>query len=105
MASMEQQPVVEIHAGGRRLSAAAHGPQDSRLTPGQVAALQNTLATLMAGFRPPEERIERSGMRIDTLEIELGFKIETGTGGILRLLLDASAEASISAKVVWKQAS
>lgn len=96
-------PNVEIHVSEDRLSAAAGGGRESRLSPEQIAALQKTLATLVAGFRPPEPRDDDGALRLSSLEVELGFKIETGSGSMIKLIFDASAEASITAKIGWSR--
>jgi hypothetical protein len=99
-------PIVEIYiARSRRVSAAASstGGSESRLSPEQVLALQQTLTSFVSGFHPPEVHEEHAGFRLDSLEVELSFKVETGAGSMLKLLLDASAEASIKANVVWNR--
>lgn len=96
-----EKPTVEIHVAPSRMSAAAGAQRDTRLSDEQIAALQLTLANLVAGFRPPKEEPPDSGLRLNSIEIELGFKVETGSGSVLKLLLDASAEANITAKVAW----
>jgi hypothetical protein len=98
-------PVVEIHVAADGISAAASGPSDSRLSPEQIAAIQQTLMSLVSGFRPPSVDADKGkgGLQLGSLELELGFKLETGAGTVLKLLLNATAEASIKAKVVWGQ--
>ncbi len=98
------QPLVEIHVADGGLSAAAGGGHGSRLSSDQILALQATLGTLVSGFRPPKTHEEGDGLRLASLEIELGFKVETGSGSVLKLIFDASGEASITAKVVWSRA-
>jgi hypothetical protein len=57
-------PVVEIHVARSHGGAAASGERDSRLSPEQIAALQQTISGLVSGFRPPEHGA--GGSRVST---------------------------------------
>jgi hypothetical protein len=95
-------PAIEIHVG-RSYSAAASAVSDSKLSPEQIEALQTTIASLISGFRPPDPPATEDKFGLDSLEIEIGFKVETSSGTALKLLLDAKGEANIRAKVVWSR--
>jgi len=99
-------PVVEIHAPKGKLGAAA-GIGDTLLSGGQIVALQQTITTLVAGFQPPSENQAKAAgdasVRFESLEVELGFKLELSAGSVLKLVFDASSEASITAKVTWSR--
>ena len=97
----ENTPKVEIHVDQNRLSAAASGQTDTKLSDAQISVLQSTLTTLATGFQPPKQKEDDGQLSIKNVEIELSFKLTTGSGGVLKLLFDASTEASIKAKIVW----
>jgi len=106
MSTLEARPRIEIHAPKGRLGAAA-GIADTLLSGDQIEALQQTIATLVAGFQPPSgteaKAADASPVRFESLEVELGFKLELGAGSVLKLVFDASSEASINAKVTWSR--
>jgi hypothetical protein len=95
-------PPVEIHIAANRLSAAA-GEKDTRLTPEQVTAIQQTVTSLIDGFHPPAAQPEDSSFLLDSLEVDLGFTVEASAGITLKLVLNAKAQASINVKVVWSR--
>ena len=104
-AGMEQDvpsPLVEIYVGPSGVSAAA-GASDTRLSPEQIAAVQQTVTTLVNGFRPPETHADNDKIALNSLEVNLGFTLQAGSGPALKLFLDASAQASIQVKVVWSR--
>ncbi len=101
-------PTVEIYIptkGNITSAAQSRGSRgnDSKLSSEQIAVLQATLTNLMTGFHPPDVSDTDSGLKLDSLELELAFKVETGTGTAIKLLLDGKVEASITAKVGWKK--
>jgi hypothetical protein len=108
MSDLEAKPRIEIHAPRGRLGAAA-GIADTLLSSDQIAALQQTITTLVAGFRPPSgtdagaKAADASSVRFESLEVELGFKLELGSGSVLKLVFDAGSEASITAKITWSR--
>ena len=108
MSEPEAKPRIEIHAPKVRLGVAA-GVADTLLHGDQIAALQQTITTLVAGFRPPSEpdagakTADGSSVRFESLEIQLGFKLELGSGSVIKLIFDAGSEASITAKVTWSR--
>jgi hypothetical protein len=94
--------LVEIYVGSGGISAAA-GATDTRLSPEQIAAIQQTVTTLINGFRPPEAHADDDKIFLNSLEVHLGFTLQAGSGPALKLFLDASAQASILVKVVWSR--
>jgi hypothetical protein len=108
MNSPEPMPRVEIHAPKGHIGAAA-GIGDTLLSSDQIASLQQTITTLISGFRPPTATQAgahpdpASPVRFESLEVELGFKLELGAGSIVKLVFDAGSEASITAKVTWSR--
>jgi Trypsin-co-occurring domain 1 len=104
MNAPQAQPKVEIHAPKAKLGAAA-GIGDTLLSKDQIDALQVTITTLVAGFEPPAAAAKEDdkSVRFESLEVELGFKLELAAGAVLKLVFDASSEASITAKVTWSR--
>lgn len=105
MADNEDTPKVEIHVARPRLGAAASGA-NTLLTDEHIALLKTTISQLVLGMEPPAtpakpEGSPSDGVRFEAIELELSFKLEFGSGQILKLIFDSSAEASISAKVTW----
>lgn len=97
-----QPPTIEIHFASSEISAAA-GETNTRLSPEQIAAIQQTVSALASDFHPPVSKIEDDHFRMESLEMGLGFTIEAGTGPALKLILDASTKASIDVKVTWSR--
>ena len=96
-------PHVDIYIGSSRMGAAAGGSGETKLSSDQIAAIQATISELISGFHPPEVPKNENRIGLESLEVELGFKIEAGSGPLLKLLLDGKGEASIRAKVVWSR--
>ncbi len=98
----DERPAIEVHVRRDRFDAAQSGG-DSRLGDDDIRALQTAVAGIVAGFRPPDHPPEAGGYTLDEFEVAIGFKIETGTGAVLRLVLDGKAEAELSATLRWKR--
>jgi hypothetical protein len=101
----DQKIVVEIHTQPSRVGAAAGRQPESKLSDEQIVAIQATVNGLISGFKPPAtETTEGTTMALDSIEVELGFKLEAGMGGLLKLMfVDAKGEASITAKATWRR--
>jgi hypothetical protein len=99
-----KQPIVEIHVQTIRAGAAAAGTPEGKLSQEQLAAVQVTINNLVAGFKPPAAEGKKGEINLDSVEIELGFKLELSSGDLLKLIFaSAKGEASITAKATWKR--
>jgi hypothetical protein len=108
MSELDSRPQIEIHASKARLGAAS-GIAGTLLNSDQIAALQQAITTLVAGFRPPSapdpaaKTADDSTVRFESLEVELSLKLEVGSGSVIKVVFDAGSEASITAKVIWSR--
>lgn len=84
-------------------SPAATLQEEYSLSEIQITAIQNAVKSLVSGFEPPVQKSEEGVMNLDSLEIEIGLKIEAGIGKALKLIFDAGVNASIIAKVKWSR--
>lgn len=98
----QSEPVVEVHVKRNRLDAAQSGG-GSRLGASEIHALQTTVADIVSGFKPPATKADPGGYQLEEFEVSIGFKVETGVGNLLRLVLDGKAEAELSASLRWKR--
>lgn len=77
-----------------------------QLSPAQVSAIQSSVSTLIAGFKPDVAANIEGAIALDAVEIELSFKVSADAGGVLRIILvGGKAEATIRAKATWKRQS
>jgi hypothetical protein len=74
------------------------------MTEDDLRAVQNTIVQVITGFAPPPDIETKPGMKIDELQIELGFALEAAPGKIWRItFVDAKASASIKAVLIWRR--
>lgn len=97
-----QEVTVEIHGNSSGADAMA-GSDETKLNNRQIAAIQETVASLTRGFQPPSTIVSDGEFALSSCEIEIGFKIEAGAGSLIKLVFNGTSEASIVAKLAWKR--
>jgi hypothetical protein len=99
----DMQPNVEIHVNSQRMSAAASGEIESKLSDEQLRAIQITISKLVQGFCPQPQDEKDSNFKLSSIKLTIGFKLEIRTGSAIKLILDSSSEASISTTCEWNK--
>ena len=107
-----QDEKIEIYIGDVLLSTGGPDLRNPSARAGQVvdeatvklASLGGTIANLFAAMRP-EPRIFEESAGAESYEVEIGFSVEIGAGGALKLFLSPKIGMSCKAKMQWKRSS
>jgi hypothetical protein len=68
----------------------------------KLAAIGTKIASLFAAMRP-DSSIFEGDQGAEGFEVEVGFSVEVGPGGALKLILSPKVGMSCKAKMTWKK--
>ena len=101
---------VEIYIGDVQLPSptrdlrnpAAAGEDLVDVASAKLAAIGTKIASLFAAMRP-DSSIFEGDQGAEGFEVEVGFSVEVGPGGALKLILSPKVGMSCKAKMTWKK--